>query len=149
MNFAMIFTSFIKICQLVLGLLFVIAGFSKVLRPDEFAIILANYRLIPTQYIGIISILLPWIEFVAGSLLLLNIYRKKAVIVISSLLIIFILAISINLIKGIDFDCGCFSPIPSDTNENKLVWIFRDIVMFSMGLLIILFDKRFEKSKIR
>jgi len=57
------------------------------------------------------------------------------------LLIIFIMAITINIIRGIDFNCGCFSISSSKHNSNGFLLIARDLLILIPGIIIVLFHK--------
>ena len=96
------------LCQLFLGGLFIYASLGKVLNISHFAEIISNYKLLPSSMIKITAFLLPWLEFIFGVFLVLNIKPKMSALILSSLLIIFILAITINIIRGVNVNCGCF-----------------------------------------
>ena len=93
----------------VLGAVFVYASFHKILDPEHFAKIIYGYYLFPDSSINLIAIILPYIELFAGAALILGIYPRSAALIINVMLLAFIAAISINLIRGHEFDCGCFS----------------------------------------
>ena len=54
------------------------------------------------------AIILPWIELVAGILLLFGVMVKENSAIISVLLLLFTIAIIISLARGLNIDCGCF-----------------------------------------
>jgi len=47
--------------------------------------------------------------------------------------------LTINLIRGHEFDCGCFSAGQSGYSSSPKVTIARDIIYFMLGLQVILF----------
>jgi uncharacterized membrane protein YphA (DoxX/SURF4 family) len=96
-------------CRVIVGLVFIYASLDKIAHPAEFARIVNNYRLLPHELINLAAILLPWIELGAGLLLLLGLFSRGSSLIISVMLVIFIAAISYNLARGLDFNCGCFS----------------------------------------
>ena len=73
------------IFRLILGGTFVYASIAKVLYPAGFAEAVTNYQLAPIIFSNFIAITLPWVELIAG-LLLLNGLRTQ-----NSNLIIFLL----------------------------------------------------------
>jgi hypothetical protein len=48
---------------------------------------------------------------------------RNSAIMLSSLLIIFIMAITINIIRGIDFNCECFLISSAESSSNKFLVI--------------------------
>lgn len=128
------------IAQLFLGAIFIYASFHKIANPAEFAEIINNYKLFPEFSINLFAIILPWIELIAGIFLISGKYKKGSTIILSTLLMIFILAISINIIRGLDFDCGCFTS--SGKGSNPLYLLIRDILMLIPGIIILFFDTK-------
>ncbi len=56
--------------QLILGSIFIYAGIGKIINPDSFANSIKSYKLLPVTIIPIVSVVLPWIEFIFGILLI-------------------------------------------------------------------------------
>ena len=77
----------------------------------EFASAVANYRLLPFEFIKIFAIFLPWIELVAGMCVLLGIWLRPAALVLTVTTGIFILAVASALARGLNIECGCFGKI--------------------------------------
>ena len=93
----------------ILGLTFIYASYHKILAPADIAKIVYGYDLFPNGAINLIAIVLPFIELIAGLALILGIYPRSAILIINGMLVAFIIVLSINLIRGHEFDCGCFS----------------------------------------
>jgi uncharacterized membrane protein YphA (DoxX/SURF4 family) len=100
--------TFLFIIRLALGLVFIYASMDKIANPEEFAKAINNYRMMPDWILNIMAIYLPWILF-AGTFLVFGIYVRGSTLVINVLMVIFIIAISAALFRGIDIHCGCFS----------------------------------------
>ena len=94
--------------QFVLAAVFVVAGFGKIADPPGFAHEIHNYALVPGVAINAMALLLPWVEVVCGLALFVGVARRSAARVLGVLLVVFILALSINLVRGRPVDCGCF-----------------------------------------
>ena len=101
---------------ILLGAVFVYASLDKIAHPAEFARIVYHYRILgPGQSIGpwlpnLLAVTLPWIEIVAGVLLIAGLWRREAAGVVGVLLLAFIGAVSWALLHGIDIEhCGCFT----------------------------------------
>ncbi|MDF1592627.1 MAG: DoxX family membrane protein [Desulfobacterales bacterium] len=125
----------------VLGAVFIYASYHKIMEPAQFAKVIYGYYLFPALTINLIAIVLPFLELFCGLALVLGIYPRSAALVINFLLISFIAALSINLIRGQAFDCGCFSV--GDRGYTYSVWetLIRDIVFFGFGLVVIFFSR--------
>lgn len=129
------FTPFVLLgIKLVLGISFVYASWHKIENPAEFARILYGYDLFPAKFINILAITIPFLELTSGFCLIMGLFPRSAVLIVSLLLSGFIVAIVINLIRGHAFDCGCFSIAdkPSSTLNNGYV-LARNVVMLAMG----------------
>ncbi len=125
------------LCRFILGGLFIYASISKIVHPYAFAKIIYNYKLLPDILIYISAISLPWVEMISGLFLVAGIFKRTAAIILFSLLIIFIIAISINLIRGLDFDCGCFTTVTTENGSDPVGLLIRDILMLIPGGVII------------
>jgi hypothetical protein len=63
-------------------------------------------------WITLAATIIPWIELVAGFCLIFDIYRRGSAFIILSLLIVFILAVTQGIVRGLDISCGCFTQDP-------------------------------------
>jgi len=120
--------------RILLGFIFIYAGVEKISDPETFALSISHYRLLPIVTINIFAISLPWIELVAGILLLFGIAVKENSAIIFSLLTIFTIAIVISLFRGLGIDCGCFGKSSQiglfKLGENTLMIIGSFLLMF-------------------
>lgn len=119
------------VLRLMLGVTFIVAAVNKIGEPGKFATIIYGYYLFPGGIINLSAIVLPFVELVAGVALVAGVYPRSALMIVNTLLFIFIGAITINLVRGHQFDCGCFSLAASDTVESAVWLLVRDL-----GLLI-------------
>lgn len=128
-----------------LGAAFLYASHDKILFPAQFAKIVYLYRLIgPNQAVGylpanLLAITLPWIEAVAGLLLVVGLWRREAAAVVSGLLVVFLVAVGSTLARGIDVqNCGCFS-VSADGGRNAgLLLLLEDLGMLLASLVLTL-----------
>jgi putative oxidoreductase len=132
----------ILIFRLVLGATFIYASLDKIAHPEQFAKIVYNYKILPGFLINIFAVTLPWVEFLAGCFLILGIFTESASLLLSFLLVIFVVAISINLLKGVNLNCGCFSTDPAGKKEGVSL-LFKDFLFLFMGLMVFFFNKGF------
>lgn len=129
--------------QIALGLFFVIAALPKIADPPGFAHMVYNYKMLPGPLVNAMALVLPWAELLMGVALIAGIWRKTAAALVGALLVVFIAAISFNLLRGNAIDCGCFDVTAASlTREERFrdMWmvILRDVGMLALvaqGLL--------------
>lgn len=90
------------------GLVFIYAAATKILVPCELAADIYQYRIAPGAVINIVAIILPSIELVLGACLITGIAPRGAALGITIILGFFLVLLTVNLFRGIDFECGCF-----------------------------------------
>lgn len=97
------------VCALGVAGVFLYAGFEKIVEPRQFVIAISNYRIVPERGLNAMALILPWLECLAAAALILPRTRRAGAILISSMLVMFITAVSYSaLYKGLNIDCGCF-----------------------------------------
>ncbi len=114
--------------RLILGGLLIYASIDKMANAPDFLKIIHNYKVLPVQLENPLAIFLPWLEFLTGLFIVIGKWTKSAWLIYSTMLVVFIIALSQALLRGLDISCGCFSVAPSSTST---VWlrIVEDIVM--------------------
>ncbi len=127
-------------CRLALGGIFLYASLDKIAHPRPFAEIIANYAILPEWLVTLPALILPWLELLAGLLLIAGVWRRSAAALLSLLLLAFILALGVNAVRGIDVSCGCFST-SAEITENAWGLILRDLLILLPGLLIVFFGR--------
>ena len=132
---------FLVSIRILLGFVFIFAAISKTGDPEEFATAISNYKLLPLFSINILAIILPWIELVAGLLLVFGISVKENSSILSGLLLIFIMAIAISLVRGLNIDCGCFGTV--DGSKVGIQKLLENTGLFIIGLILIKYDSNF------
>lgn len=121
-----------RLAALVVGLVFIYASHDKIWKreapdprggpattlsgPAEFARVIYRYQIVgPSERVAplvpnVLAVTLPWIELLAGLLLVFGVWRREAALLCAGLLLVFILAVGSALWRGIDLqNCGCFS----------------------------------------
>lgn len=94
--------------RLWLGTVFIYAGLNKVFNVKAFRDSIVTYEILPYWIINVAALLLPWLELWTGVFLIAGIFVKACVIVQSGLLLAFTLAMTINVLRGLECSCGCF-----------------------------------------
>lgn len=129
----------VSLLRVALGAVFIVASLDKIQNPEAFATSIANYRVLPYTVINGMAIVLPWLEFVTGTVLVLGIWIRASTIIAWGLLFTFSVAISQALFRGLDISCGCFSTNPNA--ERMSLWTLTwDVIWFCWGILVWIFD---------
>jgi len=128
--------------RLIVGITFLYASLDKIVHPDQFARVVYNYKILPGFFINIFAITLPWIELFCGLFLILGLIVESSSLLISLLLISFIIALSVNFLRGVDIACGCFTTDPNAKKEGAWLLI-RDLVLLLMSLQILFYNRDF------
>ncbi|MCX7610082.1 MAG: DoxX family membrane protein [Ignavibacterium sp.] len=129
---------FLLIARVFLAFIFIYAGIEKISNLAAFSQSIQNYRLLPVEVINLFAITIPWIELICGLLLLFGISVRENSLIISSLLFVFTLAVAISMIRGLNFDCGCFGK-PSPIGWKKLG---ENSLMLILGILLFIYDSK-------
>jgi uncharacterized membrane protein YphA (DoxX/SURF4 family) len=129
------------ILRLFLGIVFVYASWHKILDPAQFAKVLYGYDLLPAVLINLVSIILPFLELFAGFALILGTYPRSAALIVNTLFLAFIIALSVNLVRGHEFDCGCFSFGEPGYTSPIVQVLLGEIICFVVGLYVLFFDR--------
>ena len=128
--------------RLIVGITFVYASLDKIAHPDQFARIVYNYKILPGFLINIFAIALPWVELFCGLFLILGLFVESSSLLLGLLLVSFIIALSVNFLRGVDIACGCFTTDPNAKKEGAWLLI-RDLGLLLMSLQILFFNRDF------
>ncbi|MCG8551831.1 MAG: DoxX family membrane protein [Desulfobacterales bacterium] len=124
------------VLRLFLGVTFISASWHKIVSPDQFATILYGYAVFPHQIINLLAIVMPFLELVCGITLITGIFKRSGLLLINAMLVSFIFLISFNLIRGHEFDCGCFSLAGTKGTWSSVSLLVRDLVMLGAGIYL-------------
>ena len=121
--------------RLIVGGLFIYAAAGKIGDPMKFAEEVRAYQLAPVIVTNLIAILLPWLELIAGALLIVGFWRAEARLLILLMLIGFTFGkISVEL-RGLNINCGCWG---SAWMEELFHGIWGILLNLALILLIVL-----------
>lgn len=114
-----------------LAAIFAFAAAPKIVDPAAFAEAVYRYHLLPDGLVNIAAVYLPWLEVVcAVALVVAAPLRRGALLSVAAMLVLFIGAMGINLYRGVDIACGCFSVAGGES----LSWIN---MARNIGLLVL------------
>ena len=80
---------------------------------------------------------MPWLEMLVGVALILGVWKREAAIVAGILLLVFIVAIGVNLARGHAVDCGCFDLRSAGKTRDELLAEMRWVLVRDVGLLLL------------
>jgi len=126
------------VLRIVLGIIFLWASWDKILDPKGFVKVVDNYAMLPPFGVKLVALILPWVEIICGIFLISGRYVIGSAFIASALMLIFISAFFINIYRGIDVSCGCFSnTLEVKENGGYFYEIMRDFLFMGMGLWIL------------
>ena len=127
---------FIRVLRVILGVVFLWAGFSKMPQPEIFARTIDAFNLLPQILILPTAVVIPYIECLAGLGLLLGIKTRLSACIGLGLLCLFVIALGIAILRGMDnIPCGCFGIGIDDTLSTALI---RNIVLIAVCVPLVL-----------
>jgi uncharacterized membrane protein YphA (DoxX/SURF4 family) len=129
------------VVRILLGAAFVYASWDKILHPDLFAQAVANYQLLPSILVNPVAWVLPWLELVCGVCLLIGWITRGSALIIGILMLVFIAALGISLVRGLDIQCGCFA-LTAQTSMPLYLDILRDILLLAMAITVLVRRRR-------
>jgi uncharacterized membrane protein YphA (DoxX/SURF4 family) len=99
---------FLLVVRIAIGAVFIYAGISKFLSPQQFADSIASFQLLPDILINLLALGLPPTEILAGLMMISGWHWRSANLAILGLTLIFAVALAQGLARGLQVDCGCF-----------------------------------------
>ncbi|MCK5405811.1 MAG: DoxX family membrane protein [Candidatus Krumholzibacteria bacterium] len=130
---------FIFALRIVLGGMFIYSSTHKIWSPEEFAIAIRSYELLPVGLTNLFALLIAWSEALAGIMLILGVMTKKAAGAILLMLVMFTVAVLATMIKGLVIDCGCFGA--DDNQSTSLPLVIRNLFLIAAAAMVMLFDR--------
>lgn len=116
-----------------LALLFFMASRHKFESIPHFEAQLGAYKVLPPQLLPMIARVLPWLEMSLVFLLLIPLTRALAGSIAAALLVVYALAMAVNLRRGRgEIDCGCGAK-----PQALSVWLLLRNAVLAVGALIV------------
>ena len=125
---------FLLLSRLLLGVVFIIASIDKISAPEVFALNVQAYKLLPVFLVNLAALIIPWVELVCGIFLIGGNYIRSSSLLLSGLCLVFIIALTAALSRGLKIDCGCFGP----EHNSPVSWmrVIEDICLLVLGVNI-------------
>ncbi len=139
------------VLRVLLGGLFVFAAYSKLKPPDPnnpldnpiltYSMSVEAFHVLPPQLIEAGTFTIPWVEMIAGLMLVLGVWTRPAALVIGGLVGAFMWVIWGALASGnVDLDCGCFggSALLCPKTGLTMCHFYQDAVMAGVAAVLVL-----------
>ena len=136
------------VLRLVLGAFFVYASLDKIWSPAAFAKIVYQWQVAGPVPSNLVAVTLPWIELLAGLLLVAGVWKRESSLVIALLLVVFLVAAASVIARGIDVEnCGCVSVAKAEARSSwppawtkGVGWflVSRNLVLLGAALVLVL-----------
>ena len=117
--------------------MFFVSALPKIADPPAFAHMIYNYRLVPGGFVNAPALVMPWVELFVGLALILGVWKREAAILAGILLVVFMVAIGINLARGHAVDCGCFDVRSAGKSREQLLSEMKWVLIRDVGLLLL------------
>jgi putative oxidoreductase len=127
--------------RLYIGGVFVYASIHKILDPGSFALDIATYQMLPLYLINLMAIIMPWMELVAGVMIIIGWRTRGAALLLAGMMAVFLVAIIAALGRGLDMSCGCFASQSVEEDPISIATVFRDIGWLLIPLYVLIFDR--------
>ena len=124
-----------------LAWVFITACWHKILEPGTFALDVATYQFLPLWALHPFALVLPWVELLAGILLLVGFRVRAASLLIAVMMLSFLVALAWALHLGLDMACGCFASQAASTDDPISLWtVARDLGWLALAVYVMVFD---------
>ena len=121
--------------RIVLGGVFLYAGGLKVADPSAFAGSVAAYKLLPTFGNYLVASTLPWVEVLCGMLLISGYRLRAGAILILLMNLVFAVALTSAIVRGLDIDCGCFKQ--GGPKTSPWIALLRDLAFIAVTVILL------------
>jgi len=133
---------FLTALRIVLGIVFIYASAGKLFNTEEFAKAILRYEFLPIYFVNLMAIIMPWVEFFTGILLITGIFKKASSLLASISLVVFLIALTSAFARGLDISCGCFSLEETSSKGDIIYRIIEDIFMLAGAVIVYKFSDK-------
>jgi len=128
--------------RLYLGGVFLVACLHKIADPAGFALDVATYQLLPLGLVNLTALVLPWVELLAGAMLVVGFRTRAAALLVAGMMLIFMIALGWALHLGLDMSCGCFASASGEQDSISGLTLLRDGTWLALALYVLALDRR-------
>lgn len=126
--------------RLLMGVVFIASGMSKIISPGDFGKIIYSYNIVSKEWVVMLTFIIPYSELILGMMLILNLYPRIAGALLLLMLLIFTGASAYNYALGNVTDCGCFGKLFKRQNDWKLI-VENTAMLLILGCMLFLPEK--------
>ncbi len=121
--------------RLTLGAVFSFSAWNKIMAPQALADAIVGFEIIPESIALEAAIMLIWLELICGTFMILGLWARATVIVITGMLTLFEVGLITVVARGIEVNCGCFGQF----SEMQVGWstIIRNMVQLGFCALLL------------
>ncbi|HNY32144.1 MAG TPA: MauE/DoxX family redox-associated membrane protein [Fibrobacteria bacterium] len=112
-----------------IGGMFVFASWFKIQNPQAFALLVAQYQMLPQWSINLFALFTPQLELWAGLALVLTKWTREMSIVLSAMFIAFIVALAQAVWRDLGITCGCFEMEGALSKKDAWISLVRDLIL--------------------
>ena len=123
--------------SLAIAAVFIYAGIDKIRDPLQFADNIAGFAILPAVLINLLAMGLPPFEIACGILLLTPRTRRVGALAVTIITVMFIIALSSALLRGLTLDCGCFG-VGAPSRSRMWLELALDAVLLSGAVFVYL-----------
>jgi uncharacterized membrane protein YphA (DoxX/SURF4 family) len=120
--------------RLCVGGVFLASGIGKLLDREGTAASMARYPFLPAGFGRLVANVLPPVELVVGTLLVLGLFTRLTALAAAALFVVFTVMVIYDLTQGKDQSCHCFGRM----SDEKLtpVAVARNVALLLLALLV-------------
>jgi uncharacterized membrane protein YphA (DoxX/SURF4 family) len=128
------------LARLLVGGVWIVAGFLKLPDPSENVRAVRAYQLLPETVVPVVGHGLPVLEILLGACLVLGLLTRVTAALSAVLLVAFVVGIASAWARGLSIECGCFGggAGPAVDATAKYPWdIARDLGLFLLSAWLV------------
>jgi uncharacterized membrane protein YphA (DoxX/SURF4 family) len=125
--------------RLLLGVVWLVAGASKITDLDASVRAVRAYRLLPETAAQVVGAGLPVVELLLGALLVVGVAVRAVALVSAVLMLAFVVGIASAWARGLRIDCGCFGSggeLAAGQDPTYGLELARDAALLVIALLL-------------
>ena len=125
--------------RLVIGGVWIVAGVLKLPDPAASVRAVRAYDLLPEAVVPMVGHLLPVVEVVVGTALVLGLLTRGGALVSALLFLVFVGGIASVWARGISIECGCFGGggARQDASSSYPLEIARDVALLALSVFLV------------
>lgn len=133
-------SGFPAVVRLVLGGLFLLAGYMKLTDPQFFAFSINGFHFgLSEGVMNVLAYVVPWAELLAGGLLVLGLWARGAAMLVIVMMVAFAAGIASVMLRGLDVKCGCFGALKLFCGDQPMGWchLIRNTAMAAAAAVVV------------